>query len=49
MIEAVEKTGNAESYVKSILDKGERLMGFGHRVIELRIHALAHCVELQKS
>jgi citrate synthase len=32
MIEAVEKTGNAESYVKSILDKGERLMGFGHRV-----------------
>ena len=32
MIEAVEKTGNAEQYVKSILDKGERLMGFGHRV-----------------
>ena len=32
MIEAVEKSGNAESYVKSILDKGERLMGFGHRV-----------------
>ena len=32
MIEAVEKSGNAEAYVKSILDKGERLMGFGHRV-----------------
>jgi len=32
MIEAVEKSGDAESYVKSILDKGERLMGFGHRV-----------------
>jgi citrate synthase len=32
MIEAVEKSGNAETYVKSILDKGERLMGFGHRV-----------------
>ena len=32
MIEAVEKSGDATSYVKSILDKGERLMGFGHRV-----------------
>jgi len=32
MIEAVEKTGDAKSYVKSVLDKGERLMGFGHRV-----------------
>ena len=32
MIEAVEKTGDAEKYVKSVLDKGERLMGFGHRV-----------------
>ena len=32
MIEAVEKSGDAKSYVKSVLDKGERLMGFGHRV-----------------
>jgi citrate synthase len=32
MIEQVEKTGDAEAYVKSLLDKGERLMGFGHRV-----------------
>ena len=32
MIEEVEQTGDAESYVKSLLDKGERLMGFGHRV-----------------
>ncbi len=32
MIEEVEKTGDAESYVKGLLDKGERLMGFGHRV-----------------
>ena len=32
MISDVEKSGNAESYVKGILDKGERLMGFGHRV-----------------
>jgi citrate synthase len=32
MIEAIEKTGDARQYVKDILDKGERLMGFGHRV-----------------
>src|SRR6202012_4247788 len=32
MIEAVEKTGDADAYVKSALDNGERLMGFGHRV-----------------
>jgi citrate synthase len=32
MIEEVEKSGNAESYVKGLLDRKERLMGFGHRV-----------------
>src|SRR5690348_17010719 len=32
MIEAVERSGDAEGYVKSVLDRGERLMGFGHRV-----------------
>lgn len=32
MIEEVEKTGNAEGYVKDLLDRKERLMGFGHRV-----------------
>jgi citrate synthase len=32
MIEEVERTGNADAYVKQTLDKGERLMGFGHRV-----------------
>src|ERR1700712_3825011 len=32
MIEEVERTGDADAYVKSLLDKGERLMGFGHRV-----------------
>ncbi|HEX5202017.1 citrate synthase 2 [Paractinoplanes rhizophilus] len=32
MIEAVERGGDAEAYVKSVLDRGERLMGFGHRV-----------------
>ncbi len=32
MLEEVEKTGDAEAYVKAALDRGERLMGFGHRV-----------------
>jgi citrate synthase len=32
MIEGVERTGDATAYVKSVLDKGDRLMGFGHRV-----------------
>ncbi|MFJ6669949.1 citrate synthase 2 [Actinosynnema sp. NPDC091369] len=32
MIEEVERTGDAEGFVKGILDRGERLMGFGHRV-----------------
>jgi citrate synthase len=32
MIDEVEKTGDATTYVKGLLDSGERLMGFGHRV-----------------
>lgn len=32
MIEDVERLGDARAYVKDLLDKGERLMGFGHRV-----------------
>jgi citrate synthase len=32
MIEGVERTGDARAYVKDVLDRGERLMGFGHRV-----------------
>lgn len=32
MIEEVEKTGDADAYVKDVLNRGERLMGFGHRV-----------------
>src|SRR3954466_453902 len=32
MIEGVEKSGDAVGYVKGVLDRGERLMGFGHRV-----------------
>jgi citrate synthase len=32
MIEQVERSGDADAWVKSALDRGERLMGFGHRV-----------------
>jgi len=32
MIEEVERTGDADGYVTDLLDRGERLMGFGHRV-----------------
>jgi citrate synthase len=32
MLEGVEETGDADGYVKGVLDRGERLMGFGHRV-----------------
>jgi citrate synthase len=32
MLDDVDRTGDAESYVKQALDRGERLMGFGHRV-----------------
>jgi citrate synthase len=32
MIEGVERSGDATAYVRGVLDRGERLMGFGHRV-----------------
>jgi citrate synthase len=32
MIEGVERSGDAAAYVRGVLDRGERLMGFGHRV-----------------
>jgi citrate synthase len=32
MVEAVERDGDARKYVKSVLDSGQRLMGFGHPV-----------------
>ncbi len=32
MLDEVEQVGDADSYVKDALDRGERLMGFGHRV-----------------
>jgi citrate synthase len=32
MLDEVERAGDAEAWVKQALDRGERLMGFGHRV-----------------
>jgi citrate synthase len=32
MIQEVERSGDADAWVKAALDRGERLMGFGHRV-----------------
>jgi citrate synthase len=32
MLDEVEASGDAEGWVKSALDRGDRLMGFGHRV-----------------
>jgi citrate synthase len=32
MLDDVAATGDAERYVKAVLDRGERLMGFGHRI-----------------
>src|SRR5579862_4514167 len=32
MLDHVEAEGDAERYVRDLLDRGERLMGFGHRV-----------------
>src|SRR5881275_2297569 len=32
MLDEVDREGDAERYVKDLLDRGERLMGFGHRI-----------------
>jgi citrate synthase len=32
MVEEIERTGDARAYVRGVLDRGDRLMGFGHRV-----------------
>ena len=32
MLDEVERTGDADRWVRDALDRGERLMGFGHRV-----------------
>ncbi len=32
MLDDVEASGDADAYVRALLDRGERIMGFGHRV-----------------
>ena len=32
MLDAAAEIGDSERYVKELLDRGERIMGFGHRV-----------------
>jgi citrate synthase len=32
MLEEVERRGDADAYVTELLDRGERIMGFGHRI-----------------
>jgi citrate synthase len=32
MLDDVEASGDADAYVRELLDRGERIMGFGHRV-----------------
>jgi citrate synthase len=32
MLDDVDRMGDADRYVKDLLDRGERLMGFGHRI-----------------
>jgi len=32
MLDEVEASGDADAYVRALIDRGERIMGFGHRV-----------------
>src|SRR6476469_3467290 len=32
MLDAVEASGDPEGYIRGLLEKGERIMGFGHRI-----------------
>ncbi len=32
MLDEVAAAGDADAYVRALLDRGERIMGFGHRV-----------------
>jgi len=36
MLEEIEESGNADKWLDSTLARGERLMGFGHRVFRIR-------------
>jgi citrate synthase len=48
MLDEVEREGDAGRYVKAVLDRGERLMGFGHRIYRAEdprsrvLHRTAH-------
>jgi citrate synthase len=48
MIDEVAAMGDPEAYVKDLLDRGDRIMGFGHRVYRAedpRARLLAHTAE----
>ena len=32
MLDAVAETGDAEGYIRDLIGRGERIMGFGHRI-----------------
>jgi citrate synthase len=49
MIEEVEKNGDARGYVKGIMDRKERLMGFGHRVYRAEDPRYEVALELEKA
>ena len=43
MIEEVERSGDARALVKGILDRKEKLMGFGHRVYRAEDPRARYC------
>jgi citrate synthase len=48
MLDEVEATGDADRWVRATLDRGERLMGFGHRVYRAedpRARVLRRCAQ----
>ncbi len=52
MFDAVEARGDADAYVRELLDRGERIMGFGHRVYRAedpRARALRRLAERPRS
>ena len=49
MLDEVEKEGDAERWVKRAMDKGDRLMGFGHRVYRAEDPAPECCAEPPRS
>ncbi|MBV9818771.1 MAG: citrate synthase 2 [Solirubrobacterales bacterium] len=52
MLDAVEREGDADAHVRGLLDRGERIMGFGHRVYRAedpRARALRQTAERLRS